>query len=59
MIDIKYCLGVDAVGIPDKNGNIFNLIRDKYDNNIRGHEREREFSNCMIEEKGYEYKGNT
>ncbi|WP_146135141.1 hypothetical protein [Neisseria iguanae] len=57
MVDIKYCLGTDASGIPDKYGRIFNLIRDKYSNPTEGHEREKRFTRCMIEEKGYKYLG--
>ncbi|PSJ79747.1 hypothetical protein C7N83_10395 [Neisseria iguanae] len=54
MIDIKYCLGEDAAGIPDKNGNIFEPIRRKYNHSAYGDEKTRAFSKCM-REKGYRY----
>ncbi|PSJ80629.1 hypothetical protein C7N83_04920 [Neisseria iguanae] len=56
MTDIKYCLGADAEDIPDKHGNIYEPIRNKYNRTIIGHEKIKSYSECMREEKGYIYR---
>ena len=55
MSDIKECLGDDYEygKIPDKNGSIFQRLREKYPNSNDDWEKIRAFDNCMKNNKGY------